>query len=57
MTHKVTANCTTGGSPGGAKCTTFSAYRLHADDPVIFKDGFTETVRTRYSNALPYNII
>ena len=31
------------GSPG-AKCTTFSAYRLHADDPLIFKDGFTETV-------------
>jgi hypothetical protein len=44
MTHKVTANCTNQKSQG-TTCTHFSAYRLHADDPIIFHDGFVETWR------------
>ena len=44
MTHKVTANCTDQKSQG-TTCTHFSAYRLHADDPIIFHGGFVETWR------------
>ena len=39
VTHK------TGQHAQGKTCTHFSAYRMHADDPLIFHNGFTETWR------------
>jgi hypothetical protein len=49
MTHKVTANCTANvnaeADDRAEMCTHFSAYRLHADDPLIFHEGMVETWR------------